>query len=278
MNHDDARRRAYWAQQMDEAHQFMMRCAKHPVTECGEPFAPIPDAVEQAGVEALFSDSQVIEGVDRIFYLRRSLIEPLVAVARDMNERGWILKIEDAFRTRRIQKGLARKPVVFDRALKTVLWETEGKTPDPEFMFKRVLALVAYCPQVGTHTSGSAIDISVFNRDDGSEVDRGAPYIELSEKTPMASPFISAEAQANRKAITDLMRRHGFLEYPYEFWHYNQGDVYETDLNGKPARFGPVDFDQATGKLTPIDNPTEPLNSLDEIRQSIEASLARLTA
>jgi D-alanyl-D-alanine dipeptidase len=278
MNDHDAERRVYWARQMDEAHQFMMRCARHRVHDCGEPLASIRDGAEQAGVEMMFCDSQVIEGVDRIFFIRQSLIEPLIAVARDMNTRGWVLKIEDAFRTRQIQKGLARKPLVFDRVLKTVLWETGGKTPDAEFMFKRVLALVAYCPQVGTHTSGSAIDISVFHRDDGREVDRDGPYIELSEKTPMASPFICAQAQANRKAITELMRRHGFLEYPYEFWHYNQGDVYDMQLTGRPARFAPVDFDQATGVLTPIENPTEPLNSLDEIRQSIDESLARLTA
>jgi len=278
MNHLDSERRAYWAQQMDEAHQFMMRCAQHPVHECGEPFASIRDAVEQGGVDVAFSDSQVIEGVERIFFVRQSLVDPLIAVARDMNERGWVMKIEDAFRTRQIQKGLARKPMVFDRVLKTVLWETDGEVPDADFMARRVLALVAYCPQVGTHTSGSAIDISVLNRDDGSEIDRGGPYIELSEKTPMASPFVSPEAQENRKAITELMRRRGFLEYPYEFWHYNQGDVYDTELTGRPARFAPVDFDPDTGVLTEIDNPTEPLNSLDEIRQSIDESLARLTA
>ena len=126
--------------------------------------------------------------------------------------------------------------------------------------------------------SASALDISVLRRDDGRELDRGGPYVELSEKTPMASPFISPEARKNREAITALMRCHGFAAYPYEFWHYSKGDAYERFHTGAddPACYGPVDVDLDTGRTTPMPSPDEPLHTLDKIRRRVEEALERL--
>jgi hypothetical protein len=132
-------------------------------------------------------------------------------------------------------------------------------------------------PRVGTHCSGSAIDVSVFALDGKAEIDRGARYLEISEKTPMDSPFVSGEARSNRKEITDLMARHGFFTYRFEFWHYNKGDVYAEYLSGKgrPARYGPIDFDTATGAITPIADSTKPLNSEEEIAAMMKEAMRR---
>jgi hypothetical protein len=140
------------------------------------------------------------------------------------------------------------------------------------------MAMVALMPKVGTHMSGSAIDISVLGLADGREVDRGVPYLELSELTPMASPFVSPQAQENRREITAVMRRHGFFEYPFEFWHYNAGDVYESLLRetGAPARYGAIDWDPGDGSVRPLPQPEQPLNSPDEIRAEIDRALQRL--
>ena len=37
--------------------------------------------------------------LDRVYYMRESLMHDVVAIGRAMNERGWILQIEDCFRT-----------------------------------------------------------------------------------------------------------------------------------------------------------------------------------
>jgi len=160
-----------------------------------------------------------------------------------------------------------------------VIWELKGKVPTAEFMFRRCSGMVATVPKFATHMSGSAIDISVVYRDDpAKEVDRGAPYMEMSALTPMGSPFVSDQAQHNRREITALMRRHGFLEYPWEFWHYSSGDAYDQFLSktGKPAIYGAVDLDPAANTVTPLVNPTQPLNSEEKVRAEIEAALRRL--
>ena len=275
---DEAARRAYWADRMDAAYDFMEAIRGRAVEECGESLAPLREAVRAAHLDVAFSDTRIAGEFDRIFYLREGLIPDFLAAAREMNDRGWVLKVEDAYRSRAMQTALLGEERVFDVILRRVLWECDGEVPDPGTMLRRVSALIATRPNVGTHMSASAMDISVLRRDDGRELDRGGPYVELSERTPMASPFISPEAQKNRDAITALMQRHGFAAYPYEFWHYSKGDAYKAYLTAadEPARYGPVEADLDTGVTTPVPDPDEPLHTLDKIRRRIEEALGRL--
>jgi zinc D-Ala-D-Ala dipeptidase len=273
-NTEDARR-AYWTEQMDAATAFMQAINELPVDECGEPVVPLVDAVRAAGVDVRFSVKPHVRGLPRLFWLREGLLDDFLACARDLNARGWAMTVEDGFRTVEMQKHLARQPYTFDVIVKRVMWECGGATPSLELVTRRVNALVASSPKVGTHMSGSAIDISVHHVADGVEVDRGGPYVEMSERTPMQSPFVSDAARANRAAITGLMARHGFVTYPFEFWHYNQGDVYDHYLNGNraPARYGAVDVDPATGRVRAIADPSRPLNAPDEIEAEIRRVL-----
>jgi D-alanyl-D-alanine dipeptidase len=276
VNDNDARR-AYWAAKMDEAYEFMGQIRQYPVNECGEPVVSLVDAVGAAGVEVAFSDRPHVQGLPRLYLLRAGLIEDFIQCARAMNACGWIMKVEDAFRTVTMQKFLARAPHTFDHIVERVFWECNGAQPPVDLLARRVAALVAAAPKVGTHMSGSAIDISVLDRTTGNEVDRGRPYLEMSELTPMDSPFISAEAAANRAAITALMAKHGFITYPWEFWHYNKGDAYDHYLNqsGQPARYGAVNVNLADGSVQAIADPLTLLNSQEEIANEMRSALER---
>jgi D-alanyl-D-alanine dipeptidase len=275
---DQAARREYWTQQMEEAYEFMKRMLVYPVQECGETLASLTEAVAATGVEVEFSTSKVVGDFDRIYYLREGLIDDFIAIARDMNARGWVLKVEDGFRTTTIQKYLARKPNVFDAILQRVIWECGGQSPAPDFMLRRVTSLCATFPKIGTHMSASAIDISVLHRDDRTEIDRGGPYLEMSELTPMTSPFAPPHAQENRRQIREVMEQHGFMAYPYEFWHFNKGDCYAEALNktGKPARYGAIHWNPQDNTINPVPNPTDSLQPAEEIEREIKAALQRL--
>ena len=280
MQSDEVARRAYWTQQLEAAYAFMFESIlPYSVVECGEPFVSLREAAAQADVIVAFSSLKHVNDLDRLFYLREGQIPNFLGAAKKMNELGWVLRVEDGYRTREIQKYLGLTPKVFDAVLERVMWELGGEVPSPEFMFRRCSALVATVPKFATHMSGSAIDISVMRLNDPAlEVDRGGPYIELSELTPMNSPFVSAEGLGHRTKITALMRDYGFVEYPWEFWHYSSGDAYDQFLRktGKPAIYGAVDWDPVTNVVTPMDDPTAPLNSEEEIRAEIQAALQRL--
>ena len=222
-----------------------------------------------AGVEVAFSDQPHSHGLPRQSFLRAGLVPRFLAAAAEMNARGWVLKLEDGYRTAQMQRGLGTQERIFASVLRMVQWECGGEKPPVELLYRRVGALVANAPKVGTHMSGSAIDVSVWRRDTGEEVDRGGPYPEMSEGTPMASPFVSEQAQQNRREITALLGGHGFVAYPWEFWHYSDGDAYAELLShtGRPARYGPVHVDPVDGKVTPINDPCAPLNSMEVIRE-----------
>ena len=274
---DEAQRRAYWAEQMEAGHELVQRILPFEVEECGEGLADIRAAAVAGGVEMLFSDSKIVDDLDRIFYIREGLVDDVVAIGRDMNARGWILKIEDGYRTRDMQTRLGRKPEVFDGIVQKCAWE-HGGTPPAELVFRRALVLVANIPKAGTHMSASAIDISVFNRDDRTEIWRGGPYIEMSERTPMRSPFISAEHLENRLAITAMMEARGFIHFPFEYWHFNQADAMAHTLANlpAPAQYGPVDWDPQTNTVTPYTDALGPLNPLETMEKEITAALCRV--
>ena len=274
---DDVARRTYWADQMELGYRLIEQVLPFDVSECGEGFASIPDAAAAANVEMHFSESKLAGKLDRLYFVRQGLVHNLVAVGRDMNQRGWILKIEDGYRTMEMQSQLVRAPELFDAILHKCIWENGGQVPPPELVFRRAIVLIANIPKIGTHMSGSAVDISVLNRDDGSEVWRGNAYLEMSERTPMRSPFVDAIDLRNRLDITAMMEAHGFIHFPFEFWHFNQGDAMGHLLTGQPApaRYGPVHWDPQTNEVTPYDDPLSPLNPLDAIEREIAAATAR---
>ena len=274
---DDAARRAYWTDQMEQGYAFVEKLIAFPVEECGEPFASVTEAAADAGVEMLFSTSKIAGDLDRLYVLRESLVEDVIAIARDMNARGWVLKIEDCFRTVEMQRRLGRTPAVFTKIFETCRWENGGAVPSPELVFRRAIVMTANMPKIGAHMSGSAIDISVFQRDDGREVWRGFPYVEVSEHTPMRSPFVAPEFIENRLAITAMMEARGFMHFPFEFWHYNKGDIGAQILNGRtePARFGAVDWDPKTNQVTTVADPHSFLNPLSVVANEIAAAIER---
>ena len=276
-NNDEAARRAYWAEQMELGYAMVEKLIAFPVSECGERFASIPDAAAAANVEMHFSTSKIAGDLERVFFMRESLVRDVVTIGREMNARGWILKIEDGFRSLEMQGQLVRKPQVFDAILKKCIWENGGEIPPVEMIFRRAIVLTANIPKIGTHMSGSAIDISVFHRDDGREVWRGNPYLEMSERTPMRSKFVEPEFIENRLAITAMMEAHGFMHFPFEFWHFNKGDAGAHILTGNPApcRYGPVNWNPQTNEVTPVADPLSPLNPLPVFEREIAAAMLR---
>ncbi len=280
MNTDPASARAYWAEQMEKGYELVQRIMAFAVQESGEGFASLQDAVADDGVEIHFSTSKIAGELDRVFFIRESLVHDVIAIGHEMNNRGWILKIEDGYRSLNMQKQLGSKAELFDAILRKCIWENGGLIPPVDLVFRRGSVLIANVPKVGTHMSGSAIDISVFRRDDGSEVWRGNPYLEMSERTPMRSPFVEREWVQNRVEITAIMETYGFMHFPFEFWHYNKGDALGHILTGNsaPAAFGPVHWDPATNKVTAVADSTRPLRPLPEIEREIATAIARAKA
>lgn len=280
MSGDEALRREYWREQMELGYELVQRIAAWPVEECGEPFADLRLLATQEHVPLLFSESLIGPGLSRVFWIREKLAGDVLQIARAVSRRGWILKIEDCYRTLAMQRTLGSRAAIFDAILRKCLWETGGRMPDPELLFRRCSVLVAIVPKVGTHMSASAIDISVYRTSDGTEVWRGNPYLEMSERTPMRSPFVEPEFMENRLTITSILEEHGFMHFPYEFWHYNKGDALWHILTGTPgpAKYGPVHWDAERNEVRAVERSEEPLRPVLEIERELAAAVERARA
>ena len=270
--------RAYWTAQMELAYAFMETMRRYPIVENGEGMVALREVLD--GLEVVYSTTALGDQLPRVFYVRRGLAASVRKIAETMLARGWILKIEDGYRSPAMQRALSHSSRIFDSILRRVRWELNGRDPDPAMMLRRFSALVATRCRVGTHISGSAIDIAALERATGVEIPRGGPYIEVSERTPLGSPFITEAERRNRAAITEIFQRHGWYAYPYEFWHYSSGDCYAEWLaqSGRSARYGPVVFDPATGRCEPVGESESDalLEPIEFYRAQIAAAQARL--
>ncbi|MCM8814472.1 MAG: hypothetical protein NC937_00295 [Candidatus Omnitrophica bacterium] len=273
----NSKKREYWTQQMEKGYRFMQKIMCYPVKENMEKLVDLQQAVKKSGVYVKFSSVARSTVSKPIFRIREGIVDSFLAAAEKMNKNGFLIKVEDAFRTRQMQNPLNRPQKVFDAIMKIILWECNGKIPEPDFIFKRISVLIATIPKIGTHMSGSAIDITILSMKTGKEIDRGEKYLAMNEKTFMNSIFISKKAKKYRHRFNQIMKKNGFYAYPFEFWHYSKGDAFAHYLtkSRKPAIYGPVDMIDDEGNVSPIRNLTEPLFPLDELRKRLYESLKR---
>ena len=257
----------------------METAANWPLEECGEKLVSLREIAAGigGGVQVEFSTTLQACKNRRLFFIREGLRQNFVRAAKALHERGWFLKVEDAYRTPAMQRGFAHAALFFDRILQKTMWELGGAVPSAELLYQRFSIMIATRPKVGTHVSGSAIDVSIWDRATGQEIDRGAAYIEMSELTPMASPFVTAAQRRNREEQVRIFRSCGWWDYPYEFWHFSAGDCFAEHMAGnkKAARYGAVDSDGTKTRPLGREEAARVLEPLEFYQREIQAALAR---
>jgi len=181
----------------------------------------------------------------------------LLGAASDIHDLGLVLVV--GLRSLATQRDTCASPAVIGQFAR-LLTELDPTASDEDIV-ERLSVMVAATPKTAGHTAGAAVDVSVRHRD-GSDLDRGGPYLELSERMPMSSPFVTGEQAAARELVTTAMARHGLITYPYEFWHYSRGDALAAVAadSDEVAVYGPVDA-AADGSVTPIGQPLVALHA-----------------
>ena len=265
--------REFWADCMEAAWELMQRLLVYPVEECGENLTMLPPLAQAQGVPLDFPPGKKRGTFERTYALRESLVAPLFRVAEAVRSRGWLLRIEDAYRPLAVQEQGATSDFVLSTVLAQVRWELRGAWPTATFLHRRLACWTAIIPKFANHTSGSALDVTVLDASTGQEVDRGGIYPEFTLRTPMDSPFVSATEMRNREATNELFAAEGFLPYPYEFWHYSWGDG-DAELaagTGRPGRYGPVHWDRETGTTRSEPDVLRPLLTVEQVATWLDA-------
>ena len=130
--------------------------------------------------------------------LRREAAVALAAVEKELELRGYGLKVFDGYRPRRGTLGM-------------VAWCEAHNRVD--------LLDNGYIARRSRHNQGVAIDLTVVDLRTGKELEMGTPFDDFTDKAHTANA--AGQVAVNRRILGDAMRRAGFVNYVDEWWHFS---------------------------------------------------------
>jgi zinc D-Ala-D-Ala dipeptidase len=139
--------------------------------------------------------------------LRKSVAERLIRVQRAVSEKGFSLKIWDAYRPASVQKKM---------------WKI---VPDERY--------VASPLKGSKHSRGAAVDLTLLDPT-GKELEMGTAFDDFSTKAFPESPEVSVTAKRNRRLLRDSMAREGFTRLSTEWWHFEAPGAVQYPLLDVP--------------------------------------------
>ncbi|MBK9153429.1 MAG: M15 family metallopeptidase [Chloracidobacterium sp.] len=154
-------------------------------------------------------------------FLQEEAARAVVRVHRELGKDGLGLVIFDGYRPWSITK---------------LFWEV---TSDDQRKF------VADPERGSKHNRGCAVDLSIFDRDTGRELEMPSGYDEFTERASPNYTGGTAEQTANRELLRRLMESEGFTVNPNEWWHFDF-------MNWEDHPIHDVSFDEAAAMAAAV--------------------------
>lgn len=188
----------------------------------------------------------------------RSVVKEMLNTALlNLPDQRYGFLIFDAFRTLKAQL------VLFEQFRAMI--RTNNPSWDEEKIIQETKKLVPLpgapdCPPVMPHNSGGAIDLTLTF--DGFPCDMGTPFDDSSEKAAPEyfeqeyikcsdiSEYDWLRVREHRRILFSAMISAGFAIHPYEWWHYNFGNIPWAELTGERPIFGSMEDEWAASPLS----------------------------
>jgi D-alanyl-D-alanine dipeptidase len=148
-------------------------------------------------------------------YLRETVKEKLKSVINNL-PKGYSILLREGYREYDVQKQIFKK--YFDD-FKEKYPELSDKEID-----KKVRKYVSDPDIFSPHVTGGAIDLALLNKN--REMLDVGQWIEEPESANFDYKDLTKEQRENRELLKSIMEDQGFVNYPYEWWHYSYGDKY----------------------------------------------------
>jgi D-alanyl-D-alanine dipeptidase len=128
-------------------------------------------------------------------FLRLPVAKALQKAQEDLNQRGYGLKIFDAYRPYSVTKKM---------------WDL---VHDDRYVAD---------PSKGSgHNRGLAVDLTIINLNDRSELKMGTGFDNFTDTAHHSFKNFPANILSNRKLLKETMEKHGFKTLETEWWHYS---------------------------------------------------------
>ena len=178
----------------------------------------VPDAILEIRYYSTYNFvGDRIDGYEEpLAFLTAEAAEALKEVSDELVEKGYRLKIYDAYRPQRAVTNF-------------VEWaEDTDDTRMKEYFYpeleKDVLFPQGYINKHSGHSRGSTMDLTLFDMRTEKEVDMGGTFDYFGELSHPDYTGITEEQYANRMLLRDVMLRHGFKPLEEEWWHFTLED------------------------------------------------------
>lgn len=137
-------------------------------------------------------------------WLRADAARALAAAQAEARARGFSLVVYDCYRPRRAVAAFVDWSRNDDQSTKAEYYPR---------LDKRTLFARGYIAENSTHSTGLAVDLGVPGWNFGTPFD-------FFDKRSWTNSEARGNARAHRDTLVALMRRHGFENYPREWWHF----------------------------------------------------------
>ena len=173
-----------------------------------------------------FVGNQVNGYKAEVCILTTQAAQRLKAIQTELKQYNLSLKIYDAYRPQQAVNHFMRwAKDVNDTITKQQFY------PNVE---KKNLFKEEYIATRSRHSSGSTIDITLVDLTTGEVLDMGTPYDFFGEESWILYKGITTQQKSNRMLLQTVMKKHGFIPYPKEWWHFT--------LTGEPFKNQYFDF------------------------------------
>lgn len=154
-----------------------------------------------------------IEGyIDNTLILTRPTVEALKLAQDELQKQNLCLKVYDGYRPQRAVNHFIR----WARDLTDTLNKREFY-PKIE---KQHLFRDGYIASKSGHSRGSTVDLTIIDGNTSEPLDMGSPYDFFGEQSWVEYQEITETQKKNRLLLQRVMLKHGFRNYPQEWWHF----------------------------------------------------------
>ncbi|MBR3358542.1 MAG: M15 family metallopeptidase [Solobacterium sp.] len=140
----------------------------------------------------------------------------LKAAEEELKEKGYLLKIWDAFRPGRAVAHFMRWAE--DPA------DVRNKAVYYPHIDKKDLIPLGYIAARSSHSRASTVDLTLVRADTLAELDMGGMFDSFMPSSASDYTDLTAEQLANRSLLKETMMRHGFVPLAEEWWHFTLKD------------------------------------------------------
>jgi D-alanyl-D-alanine dipeptidase len=157
--------------------------------------------------------------------LSKEAATALGKAADELREKGYVIKIYDAYRPQKAVDHFVRWSKTSDQRNKKDYYPDLAKTS----------LFPTYIARKSGHSKGSTIDMTICYKDTKEEVDMGSHFDYFGP--PSHPSFIgkypggevTEQHKQNRMMLREVMVRHGFKPYDNEWWHFTlRNEPYPT--------------------------------------------------